>query len=196
MSTGFIYTNKETSFQRSINNSNLSCRSTSLDSLANSSHNSDSTSIESHDHDSDSGNESQSKNSFVVKCEVYKEHNEAISIKSWSKSSESLDKDENSEISYEYVSSNSSNASKTSAEKRIDLNKARMETIPEESPEPKVSVKEILARFENLRDSKAHKEKDKDKDKEVAPKEVINVCIFIHLHLITVYSLFLIFSLF
>lgn len=177
MSTGFIYTNKETSFHRS---SNLSCRSTSLDSLANSSHNSDSTSIESHDHDSDSGNESQSKNSFVVKCEVYKEHNEAISIKSWSKSSESLNKDENSEISYEYVSSNSSNASKISAEKRIDLNKARMETIPEESPEPKVSVKEILARFENLRDSKVHKEKEK----EVSTKETTTVCIFIHLYFI------------
>lgn len=153
------------------------CRSTSLDSLANSSHNSDSTSIDSHEHDSDSGTESQSKNSFVVKCEVYKEHNEAVSIKSWSKSTESLNKDDNSESSYEYVSNPSTTASaKGTTDKRIDLNKARMETIPEESPEPKISVKEILARFENLRDQKKEAKKDNDV---VCSKEVTSKLAFV-----------------
>lgn len=149
-------------FLSSESNFSSTCRSTSLDSLANSSHHSDSTSIDSHDHDSDSGTETQSKNSFVVKCEVY-EHTETPSIKSWSKSTESL-KDETSEsASYECVSSSNSSV-KSTAEKRLDL-KTRMETIPEESPEPKISVKEILARFENLRDKK-----------EAAAKEVKTIC--------------------
>lgn len=131
--------------------SNLSTnRSTSLDSLANSSHNSDSSSETSQDHDSDSGTESHSKNLFIVKCEVH-EHSDKDSLSSWTRSIESL-RDQNSELSYEYVSNE--NSVKHNADKRIDLNKARMETIPEENSEPKVSVKEILARFENLRDKK------------------------------------------
>lgn len=132
-------------------NLSSTCRSTSLDSLANSSQNSDSISDDFHEQDSDSGTETQSKKSFIVKCDVH-ECSDKDSLSSWTKSVESL-KDRNSEICYEYVSNE--NSSKHSADKRLDLNMVRMETIPEESLEPKVSVKEILARFENLKDKKA-----------------------------------------
>lgn len=65
--------------------------------------------------------------------------------RSWTKSESS------SETSYEYVTSDCYDGAKCAvAEKRCEQN-ARMETIPEEY-EPKVSVKEILARFENLRE--------------------------------------------
>lgn len=112
-------------------------RANSLDSLANSSNQSESFSDESHD--SDSGAETKSKNSFAVKCDVYAK-NDCGSIRSWTKSECS-----NSERSYEYVSND-----------KKDFDK-RMETIPEEG-EPKVSVKEILARFENLNDKKDSKD--------------------------------------
>lgn len=147
---------------KEFNNTHSDCnlsstyRSTSLDSLANSSHNSDSTSIDSREHDSDSGTETQSKNSFLVKCDVH-ENSDKETLTSWTKTIESL-KDRNSEISYEYVSIE--NSTKPSSEKRLDLNMARMETIPEEGAEPKISVKEILARFENLRDKKETGEKE------------------------------------
>lgn len=136
-----------------------SYHSTSLDSLANSSQNSDSISDDSREHDSDSGTETQSKNSFIVKCEVH-EISDRESVSSWTKCVESV-KDRNSEICYEYVSNENS---KYSVDKRLDINMVRMETIPEEGNEPKISVKEILARFENLKDKK-------DVDKEV-------ICIF------------------
>lgn len=81
--------------------------------------------------------------------------------RSWTKSESS-----NSETSYEYVTSeylgsDSRYDGKITAgsDKRSDQG-SRMETIPEEY-EPKVSVKEILARFENLRDEK-HRSKDKN----------------------------------
>lgn len=71
--------------------------------------------------------------------------------RSWTKSESS-----NSETSYEYVASeylgSESRYEVPISEKRSEQN-VRMETIPEEY-EPKVSVKEILARFENLRDEK------------------------------------------
>lgn len=108
----------------------------SLDSLANSSNQSESLSDDSHD--SDSGAETKAKNSFAVKCEVYSQSG-CGSIRSWTKS------DCNSESSYEYVGNE-----KRDCDKRLD---SRMETIPEEI-EPKVSVKAILARFENLNDKK------------------------------------------
>lgn len=108
----------------------------SLDSLANSSNQSESPSEESHD--SDSGAETRS---FAVKCEVYATQNSCGSIRSWTKS-EGSSKDGNSELSYEYVSNECADKKK------------KMETIPEESSEPKVSVKEILARFENLKEKK------------------------------------------
>lgn len=111
----------------------------SLDSLANSSNQSESLSDDSHD--SDSGTETKSKNSFAVKCEVYAQSG-CGSIRSWTKS------DCNSESSYEYVGNE-----KRDCDKRIE---SRMETIPEEI-EPKISVKAILARFENL-----NEKKDKD----------------------------------
>lgn len=111
-------------------------RVNSLDSLANSSNQSDSPSEESHD--SDSGAETRS---FAVKCEVYATQNSCGSIRSWTKS-EGSSKDGNSELSYEYVSNDCADKKK------------KMETIPEESSEPKVSVKEILARFENLKEKK------------------------------------------
>lgn len=119
-------------------------RATSLDSLANSSHPSDSD--ESHDSDSDS----KSKNSFAVKCEVYSD-NVCGSIRSWTKSDGS-----NSENSYDYISNESCNDKKNernAVDKRLEMVIGRMETIPEEGVEPKVSVKEILARFENLKGS-------------------------------------------
>ncbi|RZB41182.1 unconventional myosin-XV [Asbolus verrucosus] len=108
-------------------------RANSLDSLANSSNPSESLSDDSHD--SDSGADTKSKNSFKVKCEVYS----CNSLRSWTKSEGGT-----SEGSYEIVSNEG-------AEKKNGAEKARMETIPEEA-EPKVSVKEILARFENLKE--------------------------------------------
>lgn len=117
----------------------------SLDSLANSSNQSESLSDDSHD--SDSGAETKSKNSFAVKCEVYAQSG-CGSIKSWTKS------DSNSESSYEYVGNE-----KKDCDKRLD---SRMETIPEEN-EPKISVKAILARFENLNDKK-----DKDQNNNIS----------------------------
>lgn len=113
----------------------------SLDSLANSSNQSESLSDDSHD--SDSGTETKSKNSFAVKCEVYAQSG-CGSIRSWTKS------DCNSESSYEYLGNE-----KRECDKRLDN---RMETIPEEN-EPKISVKAILARFENL-----NEKKDKDQN--------------------------------
>lgn len=110
-------------------------KSTSLDSLANSSNPSDCQSDDSHDSDSDS----KSKSSFAVQCEVYAENNSFASIRSWTKS-------DSSEASIEYDE-------KKPADKR-------METIPEECAEPKVSVKEILARFENLKKGKREKAQD------------------------------------
>lgn len=97
----------------------------SLDSLANSSNPSESISDDSHD--SDSG--ADTKNSFSVKCEVYQQQNG----KNYQKP----------EKIYGYASSNKSE------ENRSEPNSGRMETIPEEI-ETKVSVKAILARFENL----------------------------------------------
>ncbi|EFA08775.2 hypothetical protein TcasGA2_TC006465 [Tribolium castaneum] len=111
-------------------------RANSLDSLANSSNPSESLSDDSHD--SDSGTDTKSKNSFTVKCEVYAQ-NPCGSIRSWTKSESS-----NSD-GYDFVASDSL------GEKKQDVISSRMETIPEEA-EPKVSVKEILARFENLKD--------------------------------------------
>lgn len=118
----------------------------SLDSLANSSNQSESLSDDSHD--SDSGADTKSKNSFSVKCEVYAQSG-CGSIRSWTKS------DCNSESSYEYVGNE-----KRDCDKRLE---ARMETIPEEI-EPKISVKAILARFENLNDKK-----DKDQNNNINP---------------------------
>ena len=112
-------------------------RANSLDSLANSSNPSESLSDDSHD--SDSGTETKSKNSFAVKCEVYSQ-NPCGSIRSWTKSESS-----NSDC-YDFVANEGNGA-----EKKQDVLSSRMETIPEEA-EPKVSVKEILARFENLKD--------------------------------------------
>lgn len=111
-------------------------RANSLDSLANSSNPSESLSDDSHD--SDSGTDTKSKNSFTVKCEVYSQ-NPCGSIRSWTKSESS-----NSD-GYDFVTNESV------VEKKQDVISSRMETIPEES-EPKISVKEILARFENLKD--------------------------------------------
>lgn len=132
----------------------------SLDSLANSLNTSESLSDDSHDSDS-SGTDNKSKSSFAVKCDVYAQ-NGCGSIRSWSKS------DTNSEHSYEYVTTECANAEKqrTAGEKRIDMVMARMETIPEENSEPKISVKEILARFENLKDKKEKKVKKDKKGKE------------------------------
>lgn len=110
-------------------------RSTSLDSLANSSHPSDSDDS----HDSDIGNK---KDTFLVKCEVYAE-NTCGSLRSWTKSDSSASE-------CDYQSSNEYNEKKSN-DKRLDIIAGRMETIPEENLEPKVSVKEILARFENLK---------------------------------------------
>jgi hypothetical protein len=117
-------------------------RANSLDSLANSSNPSESLSDDSHD--SDSGTDTKSKNSFTVKCEVYSQ-NACGSIRSWTKS------DGSNSDTYDYV--NDGNG----VEKRQDVVGSRMETIPEEA-EPKVSVKEILARFENLKDNKDGKD--------------------------------------
>lgn len=114
----------------------------SLDSLANSSNQSESLSDDSHD--SDSGTETKSKNSFAVKCEVYAQSG-CGSIRSWTKS------DCNSESSYEYLGNE-----KRDCDKRLDN---RMETIPEEN-EPKISVKAILARFENLNEKKDSKDQN------------------------------------
>ncbi|CAH0564416.1 unnamed protein product [Brassicogethes aeneus] len=123
-------------------------RATSLDSLANSSNPSESLSDESHD--SDSGADTKSKNSFTVKCEVYSQ-NACGSIRSWAKSESS-----NSESSYEYITNEcNNNDKKISGEKRLEQVMARMETIPEEN-EPKISVKEILKRFENLKNPNAN----------------------------------------
>lgn len=84
--------------------------------------------------------------------------------RSWTKSESS-----NSETSYEYVTSEYLGSESrydgkitAGSDKRSDQG-SRMETIPEEY-EPKVSVKEILARFENLRDEK-HRSKDKNNNK-------------------------------
>lgn len=123
-------------------------RANSLDSLATSSNQSDSPSDESHD--SDSGAETKSKGSFAVKCEVYAQSS-CGSIRSWAKS-ETSSKDGHLVLdapSCEILSNECQDANKKCAEKRGD---PRMETIPEESAEPKVSVKEILARFENLKE--------------------------------------------
>lgn len=114
---------------------------TSLDSLANSLNASESLSD-----DSDSSN--ADKNSFAAKCETYAQ-NGCGSICSWTKS------ENGSENSYEYVGAETA----TSLDKQKTDKAGRMETIPEEGAEPKVSVKEILARFENLRDKKEKKEK-------------------------------------
>lgn len=114
-------------------------RATSLDSLANSSNQSESLSDESHD--SDSGADTKSKNSFTVKCEVYSQ-NPCGSVRSWTRSESG-----SSDRTYDYVEE------KKPSDKRLDSALARMETIPEEN-EPKVSVKAILARFENLKGDK------------------------------------------
>lgn len=138
--------------------------STSLDSLANSSNPSESLSDESHD--SDSGADTKSKNSFAVKCEVYSQ-NACGSIKSWTRSETG-----NSENSYEYITNESADKKATAnnnGEKRLDLVMARMETIPEEN-EPKISVKEILKRFENLKE-KSGKDSGTTKDKGVKHKD-------------------------
>lgn len=111
-------------------------RSNSLDSLANSSNPSESD-------DSQSDSDGRAKH-FQTKCEVYAE-NSCGSIRSWTKSEGSI-----SEHSYEYVSSEHLDR-RASVDKKFDQVMARMETIPEEGAEPKVSVKEILARFENLK---------------------------------------------
>ncbi|KAG5895942.1 hypothetical protein JTB14_016344 [Gonioctena quinquepunctata] len=128
----------KTKWTQSVFDKNLSdtCRANSLDSLANSSNQSESLSDDSHD--SDSG--AETKNTFAVKCEVYSQ-NTCESIGSWTKSDCS-----NSERSCEYVTSE-----KRDCEKRLDC-LGRMATIPEEN-EPKVSVREILARFENLKEN-------------------------------------------
>lgn len=137
----------------------------SLDSLANSLNTSESLSDDSHDSDSSNTD----KNSFAAKCESYAQ-NGCGSICSWAKSDNG--RDSSSEHSYEYVSPETAISSDKKAEKAV-----RMETIPEEGAEPKVSVKEILARFENLRDKKDKKEKklkkesEKQKKIEKAPKE-------------------------
>lgn len=126
---------QKTRWTQSVFEKNLqdNFRANSLDSLANSSNQSESFSDESHD--SDSGAETKSKTSFAVKCDVYA-RNDCGSIRSWTKSECS-----NSERAYEYVGNDKKDCDK------------RMETIPEEG-EPKVSVKEILARFENLNEKK------------------------------------------
>ncbi|KAL3274439.1 hypothetical protein HHI36_015827 [Cryptolaemus montrouzieri] len=152
----------------------------SLDSLANSSNNSESQSDDSHD--SDSGTDTKSQGSFVNKCEVYAQ-NQCGSIRSWTKSDGS-----NSDC-YDYVTADgvSSLEKKKNGEgKKPDPNQLRMETIPEEG-EPKISVKEILARFENLKgkendlnnnvvkkDTK-EKERKEDKERSVVKEEVIVV---------------------
>lgn len=120
-------------------------RTNSLDSLANSSNPSESLSDDSHD--SDSGADTKSKNSFTVKCEVYSQ-NVCGSIRSWTRSESS-----NSDSSLDFLASDGGHG----AEKKQEVAVPRMETIPEESEQPKVSVKEILARFENLKE-KDHKE--------------------------------------
>lgn len=74
--------------------------------------------------------DSETKGSFSVKCEVYAAQGSCGSLRSWGGSSK------DGENSYEYVGN--------------DNKGVKMETIPEE--EPKVSVKEILARFENLKE--------------------------------------------
>lgn len=119
----------------------------SLDSLANSSVPSESLSDDSNESDS-SGADIKSKNSFSVQCEVYAQ-NSCGSIRSWTKSESG--RDSNSECSYESIFNDGG---------RFDMVVSRMETIPEEicNVEPKVSVKEILARFENLRDKDNVKE--------------------------------------
>lgn len=106
-------------------------KNTSLDSLANSSNNSESLSDDS---------DAESK-SFAVKCEVYS-RSSCGSIRSWNKSESG-----NSDSCYDYVGSECEKKATESAA-------GRMETIPEESSgEHKVSVKEILARFENLKEN-------------------------------------------
>ncbi|KAK9739373.1 hypothetical protein QE152_g9077 [Popillia japonica] len=113
-------------------------KTTSLDSLANSSNNSESLSDDS---------EGESK-SFAVKCEVYGQST-CGSIRSWNRSESS-----NSEGCYDYVTNDCSERKTLPVDKKSELNGVRMETIPEENwCEPKVSVKEILARFENLKDT-------------------------------------------
>nr|CAI5851516.1 unnamed protein product [Callosobruchus analis] len=114
-------------------------RANSLDSLANSSNQSESLSDDSHD--SDSGADTKIKQTFSVKCEVYSQ--DACGSRSWTTEST------NSERSYEYLSND-----KKDCDKRLDTN---LETIPEEN-EPKVSVKAILARFENLKDKNETKD--------------------------------------
>ncbi|KAF2895670.1 hypothetical protein ILUMI_10505, partial [Ignelater luminosus] len=133
----------------------------SLDSLANSSVPSESLSDDSHESDS-SGVDTKSKNSFAVKCEVYAQ-NSCGSLRSWTKSESG--KDAYSEFSYETIASDCSTSdySRINGEKRLETALARMETIHEEenlNAEPKISVKEILARFENLRDKKNKENKD------------------------------------
>lgn len=148
----------------------------SLDSLANSSVPSESLSDDSHESDS-SGVDTKSKNSFAVKCEVYAQ-NSCGSLRSWAKSESG--KDAYSEFSYETISSDCSTSDYTSrinGEKRLETALSRMETIQEEenlNAEPKISVKEILARFENLRD-KEHKE---NKESSIASNIInINSCV-------------------
>lgn len=113
------------------------CRTNSLDSLANSSNLSES---QSDDSDSET-------RSFTVKCEVYAQTS-CGSVRSWTLSNSS-----NSENCYEYVASDVGDK-KSGVDKRLDMIINRMETIPEENAEPKISVKEILARFENLKETK------------------------------------------
>lgn len=173
MTTNLVQTIHNTNLKSALfKNFNSSYRSTSLDSLANSSNSDSTSSVDSHEHDSDSGTESQSKNSIVVKCDVH-ECSDKDSLTSWTKTIESL-KDGNSEICYEYITNDNS---KVNGDKRLHLSQARIpETIPEE--EPKISVKEILARFENLRDKKEAEKKEaekKEKEEVIFLKKIVKL---------------------
>lgn len=123
---------------------NRSFRSNSLDSLANSSSTSESDDFQ------DSDSDGKCKNIFLTQCEVYKEKS-CSSIKSWSKS-DSIESENGSDFVGDYQEK------KSGSEKRSESSMARMETIPEESNEPKISVKEILARFENLKGRESPKD--------------------------------------
>lgn len=113
-------------------------RTTSLDSLANSSSN-HSESLSDESHDSDSGADTKSKNNSP-----YVEKNQNC-LRPWPKTDNTT-----SDSSYDYLLT--TNNDNDIVNRRCSSND-RMETIPEES-EPKISVKEILARFENLKDNK------------------------------------------
>lgn len=124
-------------------------RTTSLDSLANSSSN-HSESLSDESHDSDSGADTKSKK-FDHYGEASGPNLFGGSLRSWTKSESTSS---TSDSSYDYLTNNDNDI--------VNRNKIydRMETIPEEG-EPKVSVKEILARFENLKDDKKMKIKIK-----------------------------------